>query len=477
MRRAYLSATLLAGACLGVLALAPTARAEESARLTLAPYEAPATLGSRAEFSAQAGALGASLAAAIERGGAAGDAWTSLSSPSSWISNDMRFGATWAGAGAHLAFEAGDRQRWTRSVADPLAGGADAQLAIDGERYFRFKATAGTAKLDLQLAAETSTTAVETEPPEAPSGATRQWITSRRLGANLVWRPTSRLSVEGGEAVQSFTTGWRGASALGAQDAYVTPSLAVTLAPRPDTHLRLEAEQILTPIDPAKFAAYAEIATPGTAFAPQPDRGWRYGVRLEHQLPGAVKLTAEAADWRLASVTDLGPVGAGEAPVGVGSGERRQVSINLAAPLARIGLPNATVAGEVSVLSSQVQDPFTRQRRQMSGEAPYRVMLSVAGGLPARDLSWSLRAQADGPQSYYQMAQVTNLGPTAGLGAALNYGAGPVRLSLEVDNLVGGGRDVATLNYPVSRAQDAPSSVERRRDDARAIRIALRRGL
>jgi hypothetical protein len=131
----------------------------------------------------------------------------------------------------------------------------------------------------------------------------------------------------------------------------------------------------------------------------------------------------------------------------------------------------------VSLRSSQVQDPFTGQRRVMSGEAPYRARLSLGGALPGPLVSWRLTAQADGPQSVYQMEQVTNLGPTAGLGGALTYGAGPVKVSLEVDNLVGGLRDVTTLSYAGPRVEDSLSSVARRKDDARAVRIALRKGM
>jgi hypothetical protein len=153
------------------------------------------------------------------------------------------------------------------------------------------------------------------------------------------------------------------------------------------------------------------------------------------------------------------------------------VAVNLAAPLTGLGVPGGTIAGEVSLGSSQVQDPFTGQRREMSGEAPYRARLSLGGSLAGPQVSWRLTAQADGPQSVYQMEQVTNLGPSAGLGGALTYGAGPVKVSLEVDNLVGGLRDVTTLSYAGPRVEDSLSNIARRKDDARAVRIALRKGM
>jgi hypothetical protein len=129
------------------------------------------------------------------------------------------------------------------------------------------------------------------------------------------------------------------------------------------------------------------------------------------------------------------------------------------------------------VRRSQVLDPFTQQPRPLSGEAPYGASLRLAGTLPSAAVSWHVTARAEGPESLYQMAQVTNLGATAGLGGGVVYGAGPVRVSLEIDNLLGGSRDVTSLIYAGSRLEDQIDAVTRRRDVSRAVRIALRRGL
>ena len=253
--------------------------------------------------------------------------------------------------------------------------------------------------------------------------------------------------------------------------------MTATLAPWTDGRFRLQAEEAVTPPDPAKFAAYAQIAAPQSGSAPRPDYGWRYALRFEQGLPGGVKLGAEAAAWRLASVTELGPMGSGEAPVSAGPATRQQLAFNMAAPLDPLGLRRTTVTGEVNVRRSQVLDPFTQQPRPLSGEAPYGATLRLAGALPASAISWNVTARAEGPESLDQMAQVTNLGATAGLGGGLVYGAGPVKVSLEIDNLLGGSRDVTSLSYAGSRIDDQIDAVTRRRDISRAVRIALRRGL
>jgi hypothetical protein len=302
-------------------------------------------------------------------------------------------------------------------------------------------------------------------------------MTSRRLFARLSWPVSPHISFEAGQTAQSFTVGWRGADALQSQDGYLAPSLAVVVAPTPDTLWRVDLEETVTPVDPAKFAAYAELATPGTGSTPHPDRGWRYGLSVEHQLPGDVKLRARATQWRLTSVTDLGPVGPGEAPVGIGGGARQQLDLNVSAPLTALGLPDAVVGGELTWRRSRVLDPFTGVRRPISGESPYRAQLQLSGVLPAAAVSWSLVAKTDGPQNLYQMAKVTSLAAAAGLDGAVRYDAGAVRFSLELDNLIGGPRQVTTYSWSGSRAYGGPEQVERRDDDARAVRISLRRRL
>jgi hypothetical protein len=479
------SAALTLSAAAALAGLAEPARAQQTpaAQISLEPIAADAALGGRARATAKLGELDTSLTAAVEHGGgelsASDAAWSTVARPASWTGDDLQLNANWTpGSVGRLSVEAGGRERRTRNFLDPLGGSSEEQLAIDQGRFLRLGVAATAGKMDLKAGAEAATTGLDTLPRgEAAGAATRLWISSRRIFAHLAWRPTRLVLVEAGQAAQAFDVGWRSAEALQSQAAYLTPSLALVLTPSSRTTWRVDLEETVTPFDPAQFAAYAQLATPGGGAAPQPDHGWRSGLSLEQHLPGGLELGARATSWRLASVTELGPVGAGEAPVGIGAGARQQLELSLAAPLTGFGLPGANLAGQVSWRASQVADPFTGARRRMSGETPYQAQLQLSGALAAPDLSWSLVAKADGPQSLYQMTTVTSLGATAGLGGALHYDAGQVRLSLELDNVVGGARPVTTFTYPGARSDGGAPQVERRDDHARAVRLSLRRGL
>ena len=452
----------------------------EAARLSVEPYGATSTLGGRAELAAELGPLDTALSAALERGGGrlglSDSPAGTVQIPTAWRSKMMRSSATWAiGPGATLVLEAEDRDRWSRNFAS-LAAPGDDQLARDQSTAVRLGANAALGRLALQLGSEVTTGALETKAVHAGADADERWLTARRLFGKLTWRPTDAVAVEAGQALQSFDVGWRGAAQIDAESRRLTPSFALTLAPDPRTRWRLEAERTLTPVRPDQFAAYAQLATPDVGSAPEPDLGWRYGASLARDL-GRVHLAATASDWRLASVTELGPVGAGEAPVSIGAGSRQQLDLGFATPLSSRSPGGAALAGELSLRRSQVRDPFTGESRAISGEAPYRAQLRLTGALPAGDLRWSVVARADGPQRLNQMTQVTDLGRTAGVGGALTYGAGPVAVSVELDNLLGGARQVTTYSYGGSRADDVLTDIIRRNEYSRAVRISLRRAL
>jgi len=452
----------------------------DGTRVAIEPYVAAASLGSRAELAARLGQLDTSLKADFERGGgglARPDVvWGAIQNPAAWTSNDVQLNAGLAlGGDARLNLEAGSSERRNRNAPNPLADAANAQLAVDQSSFLRLNGAMQAGPLTTRIGAETSTTAVDTQTLGA-AAADRQWLTARKLFADFDWRLTQRLSLEAGQSAQNLVVGWRGAGGATSRGAYLTPSVALAVTPWDGSSWKLQGEQTLTPINPAQYAAYAQLATPGTGSAPQPDRGWRYGLHMEQALPGGVDLTAQVSDWRYASVTDLGPVGGGEAPVSIGPGSRRELDVNLKAPLAPLGLSGATLAGEVNLRTSQVADPFTGQRRGFSGETPYRAQLRLSGAAPVSALTWTLVATADGPQNLYQMSQVTSLGSTAGLGGALTYGAGPVQFSLQLDNLIGGSRQVTTYGYSGSRADGSLGEIDRRAEDARAVRFSLKRG-
>jgi hypothetical protein len=194
-------------------------------------------------------------------------------------------------------------------------------------------------------------------------------------------------------------------------------------------------------------------------------------------LGGAVVVSASLTQADLKSVTDLGLVGAGQAPVDIGAGQRRRVDLSLTTPVVLPGLPPAKFSATADWQSSQVTDPFTAVRRPISGDAPYQAALNLTGNLAHTPLSWGVKAQVTGPSAVYQMSQVDLISPTAGVGGAINYKTGPIIVALQLDNIVGGGRTDTSLIYAGSRAFDLQDGLRETRQDGRAVRISFSRAL
>ncbi|RAK52082.1 hypothetical protein [Phenylobacterium deserti] len=456
----------------------------ELAQVAVDAYTAPATLGGRAQVGLKLGPVDASLKAAMERGGGglvpAAEAWSAVNRPAEWTGDEVELGAVWAPRpDAKVTLDAGDRARQTLHYGSPLANGADDRMVTDQAQFVRLNAATKPAQnLEVRVGGEATKTLLESQSVDASDApATALWTEVRRLFAGFTWKPAPKVTVEAGQSVQSLGVAWRGAGEAEAENAYVTPQVAVTITPWTNGKWRLAAEEAVSPLNPSQFASYAQLG--GSAAGPtlEPDQGWRYAVRYEQKLPLGMSVAAGLLNWRLNSITELGPVGGGEAPVSAGEAEKRKLDINLSTPLEPMGLQGASLSGQFVWQWSEVADPFTGLQRSVSGESPYQAQLKLAGDVYGRDLSWRLTAQASGPQSIFQMAQVTTLSSTAGLGGALTYGAGPVRVSLELDNMLGGARTVTEVQFAGSRADGAPTGVNRRKDEARAVRIALKRRL
>lgn len=454
----------------------------ELAQVAVDAYTAPATIGGRAQVGVTVGPLDASLKAAVERGGSslgpAADAWAAVTRPASWSGDQVELGAVLAASsGAKLTLEAGDRARQTLNFAGSASGDVD-QLVTDAARYVRLNAGAQAGpNLDLRMGAEASSTILRSQTVDEGAGSTALGTDIRKLFAGLTWRPASKVTVEAGQSMQSLGVAWQGAGLAHARQDFATPAASVTVTPWRSLRWKVAVEQTVAPVNPWQFASYAQIADAGGGPALRPDQGWRYALRIEQSLPKGINLSANLADWRMDSVTELGPVGTGEAPVSVDGAERRRLELHLAAPLEPLGAPGANLSGQLSWQWSQVADPFTGAARALSGQTPFQAQVQIAGAVYGADLSWALTARASGSQSVYQMSQVTTLSPMSGLGGALTYGAGPVRLSLELDNIVGGDRTVTSQQFAGSRADGELTAVSRRKDEARAVRIALRRRL
>lgn len=447
-----------------------------------APADDQPSVGGRAALDLRLNGLETRLQANLEGAGLQAGAGPEAVGQS-WTGGQARFTATWTpNPAAKVEIDLSNQLKRALSQVNPLAPDVTGQLTNSQTGAAKVDATlAPGGPLELRFGGETASGAVDTL-TYAPGAASASDLRSdsARAFAGLTWRPFPSFSLEAGDAVQTLGVAVAGAGAAAATYVYPTPHVSAALKPWSDGEWTLAAERAVTAPNAAQFAAFtsaAALSPRPLAASFQPDRAWRYAASVKQTLPGAVEVEASVVQSQLQSVTDLGPVGSGQAPVSIGAGERREVSLSLSAPVAAPGLPAARLSLKAGWRQSQVTDPFTGLRRPISGDSPYQAEVDLTGALPGAPLSWGLKAQLSGPQSIYQMSEVDMLSPTAGLGGMINYRAGPVTVGLQLDNILGGQRTDTSLYYSGSRAGDLVDGVRQIRDESRAVRLSVSRAL
>jgi hypothetical protein len=475
---------LLAGLFAAPLAHAEAADPGPFSIAAYTPSADQASVGGRANFAFQLNDLQTSLQASVEGGGLAGDGadpFAVTARGQSWTGSQAEMTTTWTPSDvARLEISLSDQLKHSLTQVDPLAPQMPTQATNTLSQSAKVTAVLmPLAPVELRVGGEA--TSGEVDVPATPiagvlTGASSLRNDTGRVFADVTWKPLSRFRLTAGEGVQSLGVASQGVG--GASYAYVTPHVSGVLTPWSNAEWTLSVERSVSQPAAAQFASFMGVAGRPADVSFQPDHGWSYSAALKQTLPGAVVVSANLTQSDLQSVTDLGPVGATQAPISIGAGQRRQVDVALTAPVPVPGSAPLTLSASAGWLQSQVTDPFTGVRRPISGDAPYKAEVNLAGGRVGKlPLSWALKAQVVGPQAIYQMSQVDQISQTAGVGGTLAYKAGPITVGLQLDNIVGGGRNDTALTYAGSRAFDVADGVHETRDDSRAVRLSFSRAL
>jgi hypothetical protein len=439
-------------------------------------------VGSQANLVARYDGLDATLDMALKAGpqnlGSLA-AWQSSAlfgaSTNSWNSRSVGLNVTWSALPRlKLDLSASDE---ARSSVFAAPGSGVGEAARSRESQARVDASLDLANdLELELGGEVSGSATESlalDPPAGAAAATTLWNSGQNASATIQWHMSPRLSLTGGGAVDHVAVAWRGGLFEAASNNEVRPQLSGAFTPWAGGKWTVGVERVASPLDTGAFVSFAEAIGRASDVAFRPNQEWRYRAGLEQQLPGDVSLSTSLAYSRLLSVTELGPVGQGQAPVDIGGGERRQIDLTLTAPLRIPGLHEAKLTGSASWRASRVTDPFTGDPRPASGETPYQAELRLDQALPGGQLRWGVKGRLDGGQRLYQMSQVATLSPTAGLGGFVEYRPGDFALRLQADNLIGGGRTDTEVYYAGSRAMNLVDRTIQQRIDSRQVQVSL----
>ena len=231
--------------------------------------------------------------------------------------------------------------------------------------------------------------------------------------AKGVWRPSSKWTIEAGLRYEASTIESSGDVSLEKSLYYAKPRLALTWAPQPSTQVRFRFERVVDQLDFDDFVADSSLNT-GVITAGNPDlvpeQAWVSEAAFEQRYAGAaIVLTLRHS--ALSDAIDRAPVflptGVFDAPSNIGDGTKDELILSLSVPLAKLGLEGATIKGESTWRRSEVTDPTTGEKREISGLRPLEWEAHFTHDLPAHRLTWGVDVYGAWRETYYRFDEIS----------------------------------------------------------------------
>jgi outer membrane receptor protein involved in Fe transport len=273
------------------------------------------------------------------------------------------------------------------------------------------------------------------------------------LFAKAVWRPAPAWTVEASLRQEGSTISSSGDVALEKSLSFTKPRLAIAWAPDAATQLRVSVERTVGQLDFNDFTATSSLSTGVlTAGNPNlsPEQAWVTEATVERRFWGA---GAGVLTLRHSALTDaidrapvVGPGGVFDAPANIGAGTKDELVATLTLPLDRLGLKGAQLRGTSTWRRSEVTDPATHDRRDISKLHPLDWELHFNWDIP----KWRASAGVDlyGPFQFatYRFDQIDLLKRPAYVQLFYEWKPSPdLSWRVELNNLAG--RGLRTTNY------------------------------
>ncbi|MFC3078949.1 TonB-dependent receptor plug domain-containing protein [Phenylobacterium terrae] len=255
--------------------------------------------------------------------------------------------------------------------------------------------------------------AVNGAPVPVPAGDVRVEEKRGEVFGKAVWQAHRKLTLEGGLRYEGSNISSEGDVELEKTLYFLKPRAALTWAPDEKTQLRLRLERVVGQLDFDDFVSSDSVnSSTLTAGNPDldPEQEWVVEAALERRFldGGAVVLTARRSN--LTDVIDRAPIrtleGVFDAPANIGDGIRDELVLNLTLPLTRLGLKGAQLQAESTWRRSEVTDPTTLQKREISGLRPLEWEAHFTHDLPRLNTTWGVNVFGAWRETYYRFDEV-----------------------------------------------------------------------
>jgi hypothetical protein len=226
-----------------------------------------------------------------------------------------------------------------------------------------------------------------------PSADVRVTEGRAEVFGTATWKPLKSLDLDAGARIESSTLRVSGDAHNATSFLFVKPRATATWTPFGEDQVRLRVERTVSQLDFQNFVTVSTLDTNiVTAGNPRlvPEQDWIAEAAYEHHFwrTGVAVITLSHAE--LEDVIDDVPVDGFSAPGNIGRGTRDTAALDLTVPLGRLGMTGGLLKAGALWKFSQVTDPTTHERRQISLDQPFSGTLALSNELPRLKSSWRL---------------------------------------------------------------------------------------
>lgn len=226
------------------------------------------------------------------------------------------------------------------------------------------------------------------------------------------WAPSPKLTVEAGLRIETSRISSEGDVSLEKTLTFAKPRGVVTWSPTPSNQIRLRAEREVGQLNFDDFVAATEagVVTSGNPDL-NPEQAWVGEAAYERRFWKSGSVTLTVRHFEITDVIDSAPDPSGEfdAPANIGEGTRDEFGLTLTLPMDKLGLKDGVLRGESTWRRSEVTDPTTGEKREISGEHPVDWEVHYTQGLPRWKLTWGVDVYGSLREPFYRFNEVTQI--------------------------------------------------------------------
>ena len=251
------------------------------------------------------------------------------------------------------------------------------------------------------------------QPIPIPGGNVHVEELRYELFGKAVWRPMPHWTIEGGLRHEGSQISSRGDVALKKTLAYDKPRVAVTWAPSDTTQVRLKFERSVGQLDFNDFTAGSSQSS-GLVTAGNPDlvpeQAWVSEATIEQRFLGEGSVSLSLRHSALTDVIDRAPIFTAtesfDSPANIGAGTKDELTLEITLPFDKVGMKGAQLRGSSVWRKSEVTDPTTHAKREISGLRPQEWEAHFSWDLPQYKLNWGVDYNGAWRRTYYRLDEI-----------------------------------------------------------------------